>query len=243
MMQKRRHYIYPDPDSLIAAFVSEVSNFLEESSELERPVHLAVSGGSTPKSIFRYLAETTRKEDWSGVHLYWGDERCVPPGDIQSNYGSTKRELIDPLGISDQQVHRIRGEAEPASESERYGQQLMNQLPVENGLPVFDWVWLGLGEDGHTASIFPDQIELWNAETPCVVASHPETGQQRISVAGNVINAARRVSFIAMGASKSQVINEIVMKEGRYLEYPAFYVSPNPGFLEWYLDKDTTNWL
>jgi 6-phosphogluconolactonase len=135
------------------------------------------------------------------------------------------------------------GEEEPEGEAERYGGLLRDLLPVEYGLPVFDWIWLGVGEDGHTASIFPDQIELWKAESTCVVGIHPETGQRRISLSGDVINAARRVSFIVAGARKSPVINDIVMKEGRYLDYPAFYVNPGSGNLEWFLDKDATNWL
>ncbi len=242
-MHRHRHYIYPDPESLMAAFVCECGDFLRDSSELNRPVHIALSGGSTPIVIFNQLSQLTRKVEWSNVHLYWGDERCVSPADSQSNYGTAKRTLIDPLGISDYQVFRIRGEEDPDAEAERYGQQLMELLPVENGLPRFDWIWLGLGEDGHTASIFPNQIELMGAETPCVVATHPETGQKRISLSGTVINAAKRVSFIATGERKSHVVNEIVMKEGSYLDYPAFYVDPASGNLEWYMDKDATNWL
>ena len=140
-------------------------------------------------------------------------------------------------------IHRIRGEDEPASEATRYGQLLMDRLPTEHGVPVFDWVWLGLGEDGHTASIFPHQISLWNAAEPCVVATHPDSGQKRITVTGNLINAAKRVSFIVSGKNKSQIVNEIVMKEGCYMEYPAFYVSPTSGNLEWFMDQDATNWL
>ena len=242
-MHRRRHYIYPDRDSLISAFCCECSTFLEESSELERPIHIALSGGSTPTSIFKQLAETTRLESWSQVHFYWGDERCVKPDDKQSNFGNAKKYLIDPLGIPDDHVHRILGEEDPAVEAERYGAMLKDQLPVEYGLPVFDWIWLGVGEDGHTASIFPDQIELWKAESTCVVATHPESGQLRVSLSGGAINAARRVTFIVTGAKKSSVINDIVMKEGRYLDYPAFYVNPNSGNLEWFLDKEATDWL
>jgi 6-phosphogluconolactonase len=114
---------------------------------------------------------------------------------------------------------------------------------VENGLPVFDWIWLGLGEDGHTASIFPNQIDLWNAKELCVVATHPVTGQKRVSITGTVINAARRVTMLVTGKSKSPVVNSIVMKEGDYLDYPAFYINPNSGFLEWFMDQDATSWL
>ena len=242
-MHRRRHYIYPDTNSLISAFCCECATFLADSRELERPIHIALSGGSTPISIFKQLAETTLREDWEKVHIYWGDDRCVEPDSEESNFRNAQKYLIDPLGIPENQVHRIWGEEDPAVEAERYGALLRDQLPVEYGMPVFDWIWLGVGEDGHTASIFPDQIELWKAETTCVVATHPDSGQPRVSLSGGVINAARRISFIVAGARKSAVINDIVMKEGRYLDYPAFYVNPNSGNLEWYLDKDATDWL
>jgi 6-phosphogluconolactonase len=242
-MHRRRHYIYPDKDSLIAAFCCDVSSFLDESKNLDRPVHIALSGGSTPIAIFNQLAEVTRPEEWERIHLYWGDERCVAPWDEESNFGKAQKYLIDPLGLQEHQVHRIMGEEDPEGEAERYGALLREMLPVEYGLPVFDWIWLGVGEDGHTASIFPDQIELWKAESTCVVATQPESGQRRVSLSGDVINAARRVSFIVAGSRKSPVINDIVMKEGRYMDYPAFYVNPSSGNLEWFLDKDATNWL
>lgn len=242
-MERHKHYIYPDRDSLVAAIACEVSRFLQESQEMDRPLHLALSGGSTPLSIFGALKETTTLSEWSNIHLYWGDERCVSPEDAQSNYGQARKILIEPLGIAKEQVHRIRGEEYPVAEAGRYGQLLLDQLPMENGIPVFDWIWLGLGEDGHTLSIFPSEIELWGAEEPCVVATHPETGQKRITLTGGLINAARRVSFIATGKSKSGIINEIVMKEGNYLDYPAFYVAPHSGNLEWYMDQEATSWL
>lgn len=242
-MHKRSHYIYPDKDSLVAAFVCEFEGFLQQAASSDRPLHLALSGGATPLTIFSHLKEVTTRDQWSNIHLYWGDERCVPPGDPESNYGLARERLLDPLKLAEGFVHPIRGEEDPQTESVRYGQLLHELLPVELGIPVFDWIWLGLGEDGHTASIFPHQIELMKSEGPCAVAQHPESGQKRITVTGMVINAARRVSFIVSGKRKSNVINEIVMKEGNYMNYPAFYVAPYSGIVEWYMDQDVTSWL
>ncbi len=242
-MHRQRNYIYPDKDSLVAAFVCEFQRFLKEEAGSGKPVHIALSGGSTPLAIFKHLLAETKPEEWSGVHLYWGDERCVPPENQESNYGSAFQVMLEPLGLHRDQVHQIMGEEDPVAEAERYGRLLMDHLPVEDGFPVFDWVWLGLGSDGHTASIFPHQIALWKSEDPCVVATHPETGQQRISITGGVINASRRVSFIATGTEKAPVIQEILMKEGKFMDYPAFYVNPGSDYLEWYLDKDATNIL
>ena len=242
-MERRRNYIYPDKDSLTAAFVCEFARTVEEYSTEGRALHIALSGGSTPLAIFRQLAEQTTLEDWSNVHLYWGDERCVPPDHPESNYGSAREALLEPLGLNKDHCHRIRGEEKAFGEAALYGNLLLKQLPIENGFPVFDWIWLGLGEDGHTASIFPHQIELWTAGSPCIVSSHPETAQPRISITGGVINAAKRVSVIASGKEKERVIRDIFFKEGRHMEYPAFYVNPASDNLEWYLDQEAAGLL
>jgi 6-phosphogluconolactonase len=240
---KKRHYIYPDGDSLIAAFICEVQRFLEVTEELERPAHVAISGGSTPLGVYKKLAEATDREEWKDIRLYWVDERMVPRDDEQSNFGNAWKTLIAPLDLAREQWFRIRGEEDPEKEALRYGELLKEMVPVENGVPVFDWIWLGLGEDGHTASIFPHQLDLWNAPETCVVATHPETGQKRVSITGTVINSARRVTMLVTGKGKSPVVNAIVMKEGHYLDYPAFYINPASGFLEWFMDQDATSWL
>lgn len=242
-MHKRRHYIYPDLDTLAAAFICDVNRFLHETASQEKSINIAISGGSTPLSIFRQLAMSELPGEWKHVNIYWVDERCVPSSDEQSNYGNASRVFLKPVSYPAERIFRIRGEADPDQEAERYGQLLLDSLPLKNGFPVFDWIWLGLGADGHTASIFPDQIGLWNSKRPCVVARHPETGQKRISINGGVINAARRVAFLVAGQDKSNVVNEIVMKEGDYLSYPAFYVAPHSGYIEWYLDMEATSWM
>jgi 6-phosphogluconolactonase len=242
-MAGRRNYIYPDKESLVAAFVCEFQRSLGEVSAAGPPFHIALSGGSTPLDLFRKLARETGPGDWEKVHIYWVDERCVPPGDPESNYGSAFQTLLEPLGIPPDRVHRILGEEDPEAEAERYGRLLLERLPVVNGFPAYDWVWLGLGSDGHTASIFPQQMALWKSQEPCVVATHPGSGQKRISITGGVINASRRVSFMATGTEKAPVIKEILMKEGKCLEYPAYHVHPGSGILEWYLDKEATKLL
>lgn len=242
-MDRKRNYIYPDKKSLTSAFVCEFLNTLGKYIDEGRQLHIALSGGSTPLEIFRQLAEQTTPDNWSNVHLYWGDERCVPPDDPESNYGNAFRTLLNPLDLNKDQIHRIRGEENAPGEASRYGDLLMNHLDTDNGFPVFDWIWLGLGEDGHTASIFPQEIELWTSGSPCIVSSHPETAQQRISISGGVINAAKRVSFIASGKEKARIIRDIFFKEGRHMEYPAFYVNPASDNLEYYLDQEAAELL
>jgi len=243
MKERNQHFIYPDLNTLASALVCEFSKFLGSASHHQRPLHLALSGGSTPLAIYRKLRETIPREEWSDISIYWGDERCVHPENLQSNFGQARSILLEWLDLPGKQVYRIRGEADPVEEAARYGRLLKEKLPGENGIPVFDWILLGLGEDGHTASIFPGQIELWNSDDPCVVTSHPLSGQKRISISGRVINAARRVSFIVSGRSKQTVVANLIKKQERYAEMPASLVAPASGWLEWYMDQEAASGL
>lgn len=202
-------------------------------------VHIALSGGSTPKVVFDELANNFQKDiDWSGVHLYWGDERCVPPDHDDSNYKMTVEHLISKIDIPEENVHRIYGESNPEEEAKRYADLLAEQLPLENGIPQFDLVILGMGDDGHTASIFPHEIGLWHSERHCEVANHPDSGQQRITLTGQVINTAVLVTFLVTGKSKKEKVREILENEGGSERYPASLVKPTDGKLVWFLDEE-----
>jgi 6-phosphogluconolactonase len=242
-MSKRNHYIYPDLDTLAAAFVCELNKYLYQVNQLGKEVHIAMSGGSTPLAVFRQMALSTHPADWKLVHFWWVDERCVSPSSSESNYGNAHRLFLEALKIPQERIHRMRGEDEPRKEADRYAGLMNEKLPVDNGYPVFDWIWLGLGEDGHTASIFPNQLKLWKTNQACAVAIHPESEQKRITLTGGVINASKRVAILVSGRKKSPIINQIVMKEGNYLDFPATYIAPQTGYLEWYMDMEATSWM
>ncbi len=200
--------------------------------------HIALSGGSTPKIVFDELATNFQEDiDWSNVHLYWGDERCVPPEDDDSNYKMTVTHLISKIDIPEENIHRIKGENNPEYEAKRYAELLDERLPKAGGIPQFDLVILGMGDDGHTASIFPHEIELWNSEKYCEVAVHPDSGQKRITLTGGIINNADTVVFLVTGSNKTEKFNEIKNQMGNYKSYPASLVNPESGRLLWFLDE------
>ena len=202
-------------------------------------IHIALSGGSTPKIVFDVLADSYGDQiPWDRVHFYWGDERCVPPMDEQSNYKMTKDHLLSKIDIPEENIHRVIGEADPQKEAVRYAEEISQNLPSVDEMPQFDLVILGMGDDGHTASIFPHQIELWDSENLCEVATHPDSGQLRITITGKLINRAKRVVFLVTGSNKSHKVREIVKREGNYLSYPASLVGPVNGELIWFLDED-----
>lgn len=207
-------------------------------------LHIALSGGSTPKEVFKELAIHFKNEiDWSKVQFYWGDERCVPPDDEESNYKMANEYLFSKIELPLTNIHRIKGENEPQEEAKRYADLLEKNLPEVGRRPQFDLVILGLGDDGHTASIFPNQINLWNSEAYCEVAEHPESGQKRVTLTGNIINNAKEVVFLVTGENKAQKVFEIIKRKGNYTAYPASLVEPISGRLNWFLDAEATKLL
>lgn len=200
--------------------------------------HVALSGGSTPKIWFKNLIKNHKEGiDWSRIHFYWGDERCVKPNDDDSNYGMTKKYLLDHINIPKENIHRIFGELIPDEAVDLFEKELYNILIQGDEVPVFDLIILGMGADGHTASIFPDQIELWDSDQFCLVAKHPETGQQRISLTGKVINKSRSIAFLVTGKNKADKIMEILYNRKGLDNYPAGRVAPENNNLYWFLDK------
>jgi 6-phosphogluconolactonase len=149
-----------------------------------------------------------------------------------------REHLLSKVAVPEKHIHRIRGEADPEKEAQRYSAVLKNKLPQKYRTPAFDLVILGLGDDGHTASIFPYEIHLWDSKNYCEVATHPESGQKRITFTGKIINNAANVAFLVTGPSKAGKVGEILKSQGGYAHYPATKVAPRSGNLFWYLDGE-----
>lgn len=228
--------IYETPDKVANAFAKELFRIISESTQ--KRFDIALSGGETPKLLFRYLS--SKYPDlipWHRLHFWWGDERCVSPDDEESNYGSADMFLFSEIAIPVENIHRIKGENDPDDEADSYSQQLREQLNNRNEWPVFDLVMLGLGKDGHTASIFPDQMELLESDKICEVATHPESGQKRITLTGKVINNANRIFFLVTGKAKAKRVSQIMNNLKKAKKFPASYIAPLNGDLYWYLDE------
>lgn len=230
--------ISKNPEATAKAF----ADYLVEKQAQVNRLNIALSGGSTPKLLFSLLAEKyLDKIDWSKFQFYWGDERCVAPTDDQSNFKMTNEHLFTRVPVPKENIHRVFGENDPMDEAERYGLLIKENLPSVNGLPEFDIVMLGLGEDGHTASIFPHQLELFNESSVCSVATHPESGQKRVTLNGPTINNAKEVCFLVTGAGKAEKVNEIFNYTGKWQNYPAAHIKPTHGQIAWFMDKAAAN--
>ena len=219
--------------------VESLANDMKAYSELGHPVHISLSGGSTPKMLFKLLASAPYAESiqWQNLHFWWGDERCVAPDDAESNYGEANTLLFSQVALPAENIHRIRGEDKPEFEVERFAQEMAEVIPCENGTPVFDWILLGVGADGHTASLFPNQTN-YQDEKLSVLASHPESRQIRVSKTAKVLEAAKRISYLVLGAGKVDIVNEIHTTAADELPYPAAKIQSKAGETEWYLDSD-----
>lgn len=219
--------VYDDQEHLNEGFTAFVLALLNE----KEAVNICLSGGSTPKAVFDYWSRVYKSViPWSKIFFYWGDERCVPPTDELSNYGMTKKYLLDNIKIPEGNIFRIHGEDDPEKEAVRYG----NILPSR-----FDLIILGIGEDGHTASIFPDNIRLWDSDARCVVSVQPETQIKRVTITGKVINSAENVAFLATGNKKAEIVRNILYDYQNYInQYPAARVHPGSGNLFWFLDHN-----
>lgn len=216
-----------------------VARFLsEEIKSSPSNYFVALSGGSTPKLLFRILAdEYKNKIDWKKVHFFWGDDRMVHVSSPESNYGEAKRILFDNIDIPISNIHPIDGLIPPEIEAQRYSEKILELVPIKNDLPRFDLNLLGMGEDGHTASIFPNQMQLLLSNKMCEPAWHPETKQPRVTITGKVINNSKVIVFLATGESKAEKISEIFNQTGNYLNYPASNIQATNGEMYWFLDK------
>ncbi len=220
------------------------SIFFKSLVEVSETANVAVSGGNSPRAIFDFLAEHFGDEiDWRKVNLYWVDERCVHPGNEESNYKMTNDHLLSKIEIPKDNIFRMRGEDNPEKEARRYSELLSKNLPQENEVPQFDLVVLGLGDDGHTASIFPESMELWDSEENCVVGTHPTSGQKRVTITGKVINHAKAVVFMVTGDGKADKVREITRHQGDYKDYPASHVNPDTPDFIWFLDESAASEL
>lgn len=233
-------FVFKDKEKLVSGFTDF---FIKQLNSTKENFNVALSGGSTPKIWFDYLAKyQSNNIQWERIHFYWGDERCVPPDDDESNFRMTKRYLFDHINIPKENIHRIKVEIDPTDAAANYINEIEKNLRKEE-FPIFDLVILGMGEDGHTASIFPHEIELWDSKKHCLVATHPLSGQQRVSISGNAINAAKAVTFLVTGESKSERIKEIFNEEPGSEKYPASLVKPSKGTLHWFLDREAARFL
>jgi 6-phosphogluconolactonase len=235
--------IYSEKNELAKKLARDFSEYVRRLTETQEMVDIALSGGNTPNLFFQAMTALRPDINWDRIRFYWVDERCVPPDHPESNFGKAYQTFLKPLGMPESSYIRIRGEDDPKTEADRYGELILDQVSPDMTFPVFDLVFLGMGADGHTASIFPHEVELWKADSLCTVGTHPESGQKRVTFTGHLINAAARVLFLVTGDEKAEIAKKVITRTGNYNDFPASLVAPTRGALEWYMDKAAASLL
>jgi 6-phosphogluconolactonase len=205
---------------------------------------VALSGGNTPKRVYELLATDgfRQRVDWSRVQLFFGDERAVPPDHADSNFRMANNALIAKVAIPPENVHRINGELDPDAAAANYEDELRS-LFRDQKWPRFDLIFLGLGEDGHTASLFPGSRAMQENVRWVVATRNPATGQDRITLTVPVLNHARQITFLVLGQNKAQRLRDVFSASEASQQFPAQAVRPVSGNLEWLVDNAAASLL
>ena len=186
------------------------------------PLYIALSGGTTPTLFFEKMAEYEEPAVFKNIHFCWVDERHVPEDDPESNYGVFRRLLVDTGIVPEENVHPIKYHPDIHKMAANYEQELRQLVPFMDDLPVFDEIILGVGEDGHTASIFPDRLDLFETKDIVAVTRHPVTGQGRVTLTGSTINNCYEVTVLCTGEKKRSILDKVLRWNNP--EYPISHV-------------------
>lgn len=244
--------VLPHRDDLMRAAAERIAQLAERAISARGRFDWALAGGKTPEQLYRLLAQppyafahgaaaataAAARIDWSRVHFFWSDERCVPPDHVDSNYRMARESLLDQVRPPEAHVHRLRGEQPPSLEASRYERE----LPSGGAPPRLDLILLGMGADGHTASLFPGDPALAERARWVTSARAEGPGVARLTFTLPLINAARAVLFLVAGKDKAQTLATVLGRAGASAAateaLPAQRVQPADGELEWFLDAE-----
>jgi 6-phosphogluconolactonase len=235
--------VLPDPEALAHETAKWFAELVREAAGSRGRFSVALSGGSTPGRLYELLAAEPYRAriPWPQVHLFWGDERCVPPDNPGSNYRLADELLVSQVPIPAENVHRMRGELEPEAAAQAYQRVLEDFFCGPRAR--FDLVLLGLGQDGHTASLFPGSPAMAEMERLVAPATalYQDRPAQRLTLTLPAINASRQVLFLVNGSAKAQVVKAVM--EGPAGHLPAQRIQPAAGRLTWLLDAAAASLL
>ena len=235
MPERTRLDVLADPAALAAATADHIVTTIASTLARAERAHVALAGGSTPRAVNALLVAPPRRASvaWERVVFWFGDERCVPPDDEQSNYRMNRATLLDPLGIASAHVHRMHGEGDPPASAADYDAVLQRELGER---PRLDLILLGMGPDGHTASLFPGTVAGIDDDKNCIAHFVPQLDRWRITLTPRAINLAHHVAITAGGAEKADALHAVLDGPRLTDVYPSQLVAPVDGTLRWLVD-------
>lgn len=236
------YYVESDATALARRAAQYIVEMVDEAVDRRGRARVAISGGSTPQAAFGLLSDPAEpwrgRMQWDKLELYWVDERCVAPDDQESNYRMTREAMLDRAPLRPEQIHRMEGELDPEEAAARYESELRNGFRLEGAeIPRFDLVQLGMGPDGHTASLFPHTDAL-NEMSRLVTANHvAQKDTWRITLTWPVINRASSVFFLIAGSDKAQILKDVLTGPRDVERLPSQLICPTSGILTLILDR------
>ncbi len=246
-MDDREVRVFSDADALSRAAAEHLVAIALEAAHARGQALIALSGGNTPQGLYAILPQLPYRSQspWAQMQFFWGDERCVPPGDPESNYGQAKREFLDRVPVPAENLHRVKGELEPDVAAQEYGLVLRQFSSDGLAWPRLDWVLLGMGADGHTASLFPGPISPKERERPviAVTANYQGRPANRVSLTPRVFNSARSVVFLVTGEEKADALAGVLAGAPDPERWPAQRIRPETGSVLWLVDRPAASRL
>jgi 6-phosphogluconolactonase len=232
--------IHPNPPALFRAAAEKFAQIANDAVMKRGVFFVALAGGNTPRDLYLLLAHENwrARVPWQQTNIFFGDERCVPPDHPDNNYRMAREALLDQLSLPERNIHRMRGEDDPHAAAAAYEKEIFDVFGAAGiKKPCFDLILLGLGNDGHTASLFPETPALREKEK-LVTANYVEKFKSyRLTMTLPLLNASLNVLFLVSGEGKAAIIDEIFKNSTRSFQYPAELVQPHVGKLLWLLDR------
>jgi 6-phosphogluconolactonase len=229
--------IYKDLEELSQAAAHILLEAAQSATKTRGKFSLVLSGGNSPRRLYEILAEGPYRDQmpWRTTHVFWGDERCVPADDERNNALMARQILLDRVSIPDEQIHNIASTLPPMKAAEEYQNTLEAYFSGQS--PALDFVLLGLGENGHTASLFPETAVLDEKRRWVSEVYVPNLQMWRVTLTATILNQAKKIVFLVDGASKALVLNQVVNGARRPKELPAQLIQPQKGELLWLVDR------
>lgn len=234
-------HIYKDVDEVTNALADWVTALISKTLAVKDKFTIALSGGETPKKLYQTLVTHPYNEkiNWNKMHIFWGDERVVPFNDENNNAKMAYDNLLCEVDIPSSQIHKINTDIKPEESAMQY-EKLLHQY-FDDKQPTFDLVLLGMGEDGHTLSLFPNS-EILLDDNSWVEAIHSKEKGERITLLPSIVNSSSAVAFLATGENKAKVVQQ-VLEEPEQHNYPVQFIQPANKELHWFLDEGAAKYL
>lgn len=238
-------HIHDNAATLFEATARRIVELGNEAITQRGEFHLVLAGGETPRALYHCLGAPPLRPllDWARVHLWFSDERCVPPDHADSNYRMAIEAMLNRLPVELDQFHRMEGELVPEIAAQRYSDALHAVPHAGNDMPIFDLILLGLGADGHIASLFPETSALEVHQVPVVALHATRLQSWRLTLTLPVLNHARHLLLLVSGEKKADILRHIFRAPPEAVPLPVQLLTPVEGALEWYIDRDAARYL